>query len=115
MDAVLRDEPLYVSATPTTAIKTCEDPSEIVNLEVEGVVLGKDIKIGDFIMIKGHPCKIHHLTFSHGGKHGIRKIIIEGKYAFTDQKYATIISVVDNVQLLIPEHTKKVTCIDYNS
>ena len=59
--------------------------SEIEENETEPCQ-ASDIKIGDYLLIKGKPCKITHLTISKTGKHGHAKANVIGVDIFTGKK-----------------------------
>jgi translation initiation factor 5A len=46
-----------------------------------------DLKKGDMVMIKGHPCKISDISFSKTGKHGHAKANMTAYDIFTNKKY----------------------------
>ena len=48
------------------------------------------LKKGDFVCIKGHPCKIIELTTSKTGKHGHAKANITAVDIFTSKKYEEV-------------------------
>ena len=45
-----------------------------------------DLKKGDFVVIRGHACKVHDTSVVKGGKHGHTKAHLEGADIFTGQK-----------------------------
>jgi translation initiation factor 5A len=48
-----------------------------------------DIKIGSFVMINNHPCKIVETNWSKPGKHGSAKIMYVGVDIFNNTKHQT--------------------------
>ena len=45
------------------------------------------MKIGAYVLLKGHPCKIQSIATSKAGKHGHAKAVVVGLDIFTDKKY----------------------------
>src|SRR5947209_2711934 len=50
-----------------------------------------DIKVGDYLLIDGRPCKVVERTWSSPGKHGVGKFNFTGLDIFTGHKHITII------------------------
>lgn len=46
-----------------------------------------DLKKNDYVVIKGHPCKISDISFSKTGKHGHAKANLTAYDIFTNKKY----------------------------
>ena len=46
-----------------------------------------NLKKGDYVLLKGNPCKISDIAISKAGKHGHAKAAIVGNDIFTDKKY----------------------------
>ena len=59
------------------------------------------LKKGDFIVIKGRPCKITAMSTSKTGKHGGAKIHFVTIDIFTGKKYEDIVSSTHNVDVPI--------------
>lgn len=59
------------------------------------------LKKGDFIVIKGRPCKITAMSTSKTGKHGGAKIHFVGIDIFNGKKYEEIVSSTHNVNVPI--------------
>mmetsp|Transcript_30653 Transcript_30653/g.31191 ORF Transcript_30653/g.31191 Transcript_30653/m.31191 type:complete len:162 (-) Transcript_30653:124-609(-) len=49
------------------------------------------IRVGGYMMIKGHPCKVSHVSTSKTGKHGSAKCNFTAIDIFTGKKYEDII------------------------
>ena len=59
------------------------------------------LRKGGFILMKGHPCKISHMSTSKPGKHGHAKVALEAYDIFTHKKYEEISPAHANVDVPI--------------
>ena len=59
------------------------------------------LRKGGFVLMKGHPCKISHMSTSKPGKHGHAKVTLEAYDIFTHKKYEEISPAHANVDVPI--------------
>ena len=64
------------------------------NNEISHYIKASEVKIGDIIIIKGHPCKVVHVAKSKNGKHG------QTKMQFLLDDTTTFITVPNNLFIL---------------
>ena len=64
------------------------------------------LKIGGYVMIKDHPCKITAYSTAKTGKHGAAKAMITGDDIVTDKRYECTYSTGDTVDAPIIKRTE---------
>ena len=64
------------------------------------LINNNDLRVGHLILLKNYPCKIFYIAYSHTGKHGIAKMLIQGYDIFNGTKYKDIWKRHDETQLL---------------
>jgi len=75
--------------------------------------IGK-IKRGDFVLLKGHPCKAVEIQVSKPGKHGSSKCHLVGIDVFDNKKYEDIIPGRNFHELVpLPVDKKEYTVVDH--
>eukprot|EP00826_Nyctotherus_ovalis_P025533 TRINITY_DN197_c0_g3_i1.p2 TRINITY_DN197_c0_g3~~TRINITY_DN197_c0_g3_i1.p2 ORF type:complete len:148 (-),score=49.71 TRINITY_DN197_c0_g3_i1:35-478(-) len=63
------------------------------------------LRVGNYVMLKGHPCKVMEVHFFKVGKHGHAKASIVGIDIFTSKKYEDTVPSTHNIA--VPFVTRK--------
>lgn len=77
--------------------------NQIDEKHIKSMIQANRIKVGDYVIIRGRPCKVISVSVSKTGKHGHTKVYIKAIDKETNEEMEDLLSSISEVEVASEE------------